>query len=322
MFFVSGDPMTAAIAAVLTGSLTGFLFFNYPPARLFMGDSGSLFIGLVLAALSMTAGVKSAAAFGIMVPMTAFWFPLMDMVYAVLRRYYRGLPLGNADKEHIHHKLLEKGFSKRKVILLLSSINFLLMLSALALVRSRQPFSPALYFLFVSAAIIGGLRYLNYLEFRPFIDRVVGEHASARKRKYHLYLLRAFKRDVDKIGPGRADEIYGRIETLLAAMDFTSARIELGEGFSGRGRYVWFNQGKKSSSHVSLIFPIEHKGRIYGKVHLKRDIREGRLACAEDLIFALSSVQYPSLKDRNIYPPRRPAKAAERRPTPSSINFN
>ncbi|MGD0887451.1 MAG: MraY family glycosyltransferase [Thermodesulfovibrionales bacterium] len=72
-----------------TGSLAGFLFYNFAPASIFMGDSGSLFIGLCLGAISILSSHKTTAMTTIMIPIIAFGFPLMDMFYAVLRRYYR-----------------------------------------------------------------------------------------------------------------------------------------------------------------------------------------------------------------------------------------
>ncbi len=312
MLMVPGSPLTRVAGVILAGSLAGFLFFNFPPARIFMGDSGSLFVGFTLAALSLAASDKDATAFGIMVPVTVFAFPLMDMTYAVLRRYHRGIPLGKADREHIHHKLLEKGLSKGVVILLIYGVNLFLMLTALFIVR-RHHLSPVWYFTALAAAAIGGLRYLDYLRFRPFLGAAVSDHLAARKRKYNLYLLRAFRRDMGRMRPGRVDEVRGRVASLLDAMDFSQAEIHLDPALPGADKYIWLNPRGKSRRQVSLSFPIERGGDIYGKVNLKRAVDKDMQAhCMGETALALSlAADY--ILDYKTRPDGQAAQGAARR---------
>jgi len=106
------------IAALLAGSMMGFLLFNFYPARIFMGDSGALFSGFVLAGLSVTGVIKSVAV-SILLPLLIFSVPLMDMSFSVFRRLLRGANPLKADGEHIHHKLLKSGLSQNRAVAVL-----------------------------------------------------------------------------------------------------------------------------------------------------------------------------------------------------------
>ncbi|MFX0145270.1 MAG: MraY family glycosyltransferase, partial [Candidatus Hodarchaeota archaeon] len=99
-------------------------------ARIFMGDSGSLFLGFTIAAISIHGSEKAHAAVAILIPIVALGLPIMDTFLAMARRVYRGFPIPRADKEHIHHKLIQYGFSHRRAALMLYS--FCIVLSFLA----------------------------------------------------------------------------------------------------------------------------------------------------------------------------------------------
>lgn len=100
----------------------------------------------------------------------ALGLPLVDMLYAVLRRWYRGIPVGQADREHIHHKLLDMGLSHRRVVLLLYGVNILLMALAGLMLVTRNSIS-AFVLIILGLALVGGLQVLGYLKFpRIFRD--------------------------------------------------------------------------------------------------------------------------------------------------------
>lgn len=111
----SNQPSSALIAFLLAGSVMGFLVFNFYPAKIFMGDSGSLFSGFILAGLSVTGVVKSVAV-SILLPILIFTVPIIDMSFSVFRRISSGNNPMTADNEHIHHKLLKSGLSKNRTV--------------------------------------------------------------------------------------------------------------------------------------------------------------------------------------------------------------
>ncbi len=106
-------------AALLIGSTAGFLRWNFPPARIFMGDTGSHFLGLVFAATSLLENRKGTAAVTLLFPIVAMGVPIADSVLAFVRRTARGTPVFRADTEHIHHRLLRLGLSPRNAVFVL-----------------------------------------------------------------------------------------------------------------------------------------------------------------------------------------------------------
>ena len=115
------QPITALIAFILAGSMLAFLTFNFNPAKIFMGDSGALFSGFLLATLSIV-GVMKGATLAILLPFLVLAVPIMDITYSSLRRILKGKSPFVADAEHIHHKLLNAGFSQKKTVAILTSV--------------------------------------------------------------------------------------------------------------------------------------------------------------------------------------------------------
>jgi UDP-GlcNAc:undecaprenyl-phosphate GlcNAc-1-phosphate transferase len=118
-----GNLLTAIIAFALVGSLIGFLVFNFPPARIFMGDSGSLFLGFVLAVLPLLGlngrSPTNGPIFAVVPVLTLLYLPITDTLLAIARRRARGLPVHAPDREHIHHRLIDRGFTGKKLLLVI-----------------------------------------------------------------------------------------------------------------------------------------------------------------------------------------------------------
>src|SRR5207244_7624891 len=114
-------------------------FYNFNPASIFMGDSGSLFLGYVLAAASIKTHQKSSAVVSLLVPLVALAVPITDTALAMARRALAGRSMFHGDREHIHHRLLKLGLSQRQAVLILSCATVLLGAAALALSFSTDP---------------------------------------------------------------------------------------------------------------------------------------------------------------------------------------
>jgi UDP-GlcNAc:undecaprenyl-phosphate GlcNAc-1-phosphate transferase len=119
----SGQPALALLAASLCGSLLGFLRYNFNPAKIFMGG-GALFVGFTLAAISAVGAFKVAAAMAIVVPILILGVPIFDTAFVIARRFWQGKPIYQADKSHLHHRLLARGFTQRQTVLILYLVSF------------------------------------------------------------------------------------------------------------------------------------------------------------------------------------------------------
>ncbi|NLM39550.1 MAG: undecaprenyl/decaprenyl-phosphate alpha-N-acetylglucosaminyl 1-phosphate transferase [Firmicutes bacterium] len=116
----------AVLSAVLVGVAAGFLPFNFNPAKLFLGDSGAMLFGFLLALISTEGALKGAATIGLSVPILIFALPIVDTVCAIVRRTQNGVPFYQADQDHFHHRMLKLGLSQRQVVFvayLLSSVS-------------------------------------------------------------------------------------------------------------------------------------------------------------------------------------------------------
>ncbi len=125
--------MAAVLAAGLTGACLGFLLFNFHPARVFMGDSGALFLGFMLAAISTVGTLKSTAFMAIFIPITVVALPIMDVALSIFRRMRQGYGVMQPDKDHIHHHLLRFGWTHREVVLLMYVFTLLLAIGSILL---------------------------------------------------------------------------------------------------------------------------------------------------------------------------------------------
>jgi UDP-GlcNAc:undecaprenyl-phosphate/decaprenyl-phosphate GlcNAc-1-phosphate transferase len=172
------DMGTAALALLIVGSLIGFLRYNFNPAKIFLGDSGSLFLGFLLSVLSVKGSTKSSTSFAILVPILALGFPIMETLLSMIRRFLRSfLPDKNnpenlilrlksmfqPDSSHIHHRLIGRGLSHRNAVLMLYIVSCGLGVGAFLITVSNNLVA-SLVLIVVGAATIIGVNQLKYKE--------------------------------------------------------------------------------------------------------------------------------------------------------------
>lgn len=150
-----GIMFVAVFTAAIAGAALGFLYYNFNPARIFMGDSGSMFLGYMLAGISVIGAVKSAATIALIVPILALGLPILDTTFAIVRRYRGGVPIFKPDKGHLHHRLLDLGFTQRQAVLLMYVISALLGLSAVALTEVSGQFAILIVCVVVAVVLLG-----------------------------------------------------------------------------------------------------------------------------------------------------------------------
>lgn len=155
-----GFILVAVMTAALAGAAVGFLKYNFNPAEIFMGDTGSMFLGFMLAGISVTGAVKSVATIALVVPIFALGLPILDTTFAIVRRVRGGVPIFKPDKGHLHHRLLSVGFTQRQAVLLMYVISALFGLSAIALTAVSYQIAILILFI-VFTAIFYGVKKLG-----------------------------------------------------------------------------------------------------------------------------------------------------------------
>ncbi|MDP3014596.1 MAG: MraY family glycosyltransferase, partial [Candidatus Subteraquimicrobiales bacterium] len=168
-----GQTQGTLICLALAGSTLGFLKHNFHPARIFMGDSGSMFLGFMLGAITVQGVMKSIVAVALLVPIVIMGVPIFDTAFAIFRRYRNKKPLSIADKGHIHHRLLHKGFSQRQTVLIIYLWSILLSIVALTL---RHTTFVEKVLIFILLAILSFL-----------FEKFVGLFDDFRKSKKNLF---------------------------------------------------------------------------------------------------------------------------------------
>lgn len=161
---VNHSWLGALMSVSLAGAILGFLRFNFNPATIFLGDSGSLFIGFILSALALAGAQKAPTLVAVAIPVVSFGLPILETALSIIRRLISGRPIFTADREHIHHKLLQMGLSHRQVVIVLYAVSALFAMLSLFLLWPTGS-TLGLVLAVVGTGIWLGVQHLNYLEF-------------------------------------------------------------------------------------------------------------------------------------------------------------
>lgn len=136
---IKGQPFITLVSFTLVGSLLGFLPYNFHPARTFMGDSGSNFLGFILGCLAIMGTAKSAALISLLLPIIILGIPIFDTFFAIIRRVYNKNPIFLPDRDHLHHRLMALGMSHRRSVLIIYGVSSMFSAVAITLTFINNP---------------------------------------------------------------------------------------------------------------------------------------------------------------------------------------
>lgn len=262
-----GNVSAALVSFALAGALLGFLRHNAPPASIYLGDTGSMLIGLVVAYVSITCSVKEQAVVAIAVPAALCTLPLLDAAAALLRRVLTGQSLFAADRGHFHHSLLLRGLSAAQAAAVASLLTAITCAGALASYLTGQEIWAVLAVLGVSVSLVS-LRVFGYSELN-----LVLHHAGKRSRK----LLRRTDLAKDTSHTHNAFQLQGSRSWQMVweglceragVFDIHNIRLtitipRLHEHFYA----TWQNKNATCDrGEWSMTLPLEYDGRAIGTV--------------------------------------------------------
>jgi UDP-GlcNAc:undecaprenyl-phosphate GlcNAc-1-phosphate transferase len=305
----------------MIGSILGFLFHNFPPAKVYMGDSGAYMIGFVIAALSLINAEKGTVLAALIAPALALALPIADVTFALLRRGLKGLPLFRPDRGHIHHRLIGAGLSRRKTVLVLYGISLFALLGGLLSFADRGRFLP----IFLGFAFVIVLFTLRGQKITTTSLRVVLTDSlqSRQDTRNALYLKNWLVVEAERADT--AKNLWADFRFVLKKMGFCRAELKISE--ETRTFYLPNTQHGdlealwKETHTTSGILPVELT--LYGE---KDNFSEGQFALLADLAaeawsdargkwkeingspldfdsIAKESTNYKSQKARNLYRP-------------------
>jgi len=221
-----GSLMSVALA----GAILGFLRFNFNPATIFLGDSGSLFIGFILSALALASAEKAPTFVAVAIPVVSFGLPILETSLSILRRLIGGRPVFTADREHIHHKLLQMGLSHRQVVIVLYAVSALFAMLSLFLLWPTGS-TLGLVLAVVGSGIWLGVQHLNYLEFGE-LRRVAQRTIEQRQIVINNLSIR---RAVEELKVTASfEQVRSILVAAFAGNDFDAFELQLSPQFPGR----------------------------------------------------------------------------------------
>jgi len=275
----------AAATMPLVGALLGFLRYNFNPATVFLGNSGSLLVGFLLGCYGAWWSQKSATILGMTAPLMALAIPLLDTMLVFVRRFLRRQPIFEGDRGHIHHRLLDRGFTPRKVALIFYALCGIVAIFALC-ITNRQ-FEGLVLVVFCGAAWIG-IQHLGYVEFgvagRMFLEGAFRRQLGAQIALEHYEDLLDSAADLQ--------QCWAVIEKAAREFGFRSARMQVAE----RSFYFGGDATPKTAWHI--LVPLEDFGSIEFTRSLGDTWPSGAVAPFVEMVSRTLSPRLPILTNK------------------------
>jgi UDP-GlcNAc:undecaprenyl-phosphate GlcNAc-1-phosphate transferase len=293
MSVILGHPAIGLVAAALAGAFLGFLPFNFPPARAFLGDSGSMFTGFLLAGLAVEGSTKGPTMVAIAVPVVAFGVPLFDTTITLIRRLVRGRPIFERDQEHLHHRLLSAGFSPRQVAGVLYTASAAFALAAMLFINPGVR-SVGVVLIVLGVAFWMAVRYLRLHEINELARLARRGALQPRSIAMNVQLRRAAER---LEGVKNLEDLQDALAILFHGSEFDQVALSVTPGDERRGAsQSWcledgaFRPGcpERLADEWEVVCPFEGTNWT-GELKLRR--RLGRRSLLLDLNLLLEIVQ-------------------------------
>ena len=219
--------VTAMLAIAMAGAVLGFLNFNFPPARIYMGDGGAYLLGFLIAALSLANSHKGMVAAALFAPACALTVPIYDVVVAIVRRGARGLPLFRPDKKHLHHRLSQLGLSPKRAVTLLYVMSLMFVLLGLSVFWTGGRMLPPVISFAVLLGVLG-LRSMARMERWIELGQLFSTMLHIRREtQYALALGRWLELAAKRAET--SEEVWSDFQFLVRKLKFTTVTLRVGE---------------------------------------------------------------------------------------------
>lgn len=271
----TGQPVMAVLVLALLGALTGFLAFNFYPAKTFMGDCGSMFLGFTLATASVMCAAKSATLVGLGLPALALGLPIFDTFFSVIRRLLDRRSVFSPDRGHIHHFLLARGLRHRQAVMMMYAVTLAATAFGTVMMATRGAWSlvvfvGALLFLVLVFRLVGPLRMRRTL--RTLKENTAMFLQGRRDRRVLERALLAARE------AGRPELWWEGVCGAAGALDFSRVMLSLrprGGGAPGRTLLWRRDAAQGDASRVLRVSVPALEPRSDSRLDLEVDVRVG-----------------------------------------------
>lgn len=252
--FSSNLPFPILVSAGMCGALLGFLYYNFPPAKIYLGDGGAYFLGFLIAALTILNSHKGTIAAALIAPICALALPIVDVALAILRRGLKGLPIFRPDRKHIHHRLQDFGHSRRRTVLLLWGVSLAFLVGAFGIVLIHKNWLPVLFgLLFLILMVMARSLRFSWDWFSA--GRVFGNSLEMRKEiQYVLQLGRLMELEAERCDSIRS--LWEDFKYMAGKLDFSKMQLTL-DGVI----YTWKTKAPLNEQEKALTARHELTGK-------------------------------------------------------------
>lgn len=202
-------PMVVVLTLILAGAIFGFLPYNLPPARIFMGDSGALFIGFMIGTLSVL-GYKQAAFSSFLIPVVILAVPIFDTVFAFFRRTLKRIPAGTPDANHVHHKVLQTTQSQKVSLFWIYGLSLLFSTSAIIYSFSKSWGTIVFIITFIIAEVFVEYFSIVSLRYRPLLRLFSKAFPNGEREAKRLKRVKEVIRNQEAMNPGQKKSKNGK----------------------------------------------------------------------------------------------------------------
>lgn len=273
--WMTGNELSCVLALCLAGSLAGFLIFNFPPATIFLGDAGSMFIGLMAGALAISGCLKGAAGVAMAAPVAIWAIPAFDCGIAIVRRKFTGRGVSTTDRGHLHHCLLRRGYGDRQMLAWVAGLCGFTAAGALLSVVFKTEAIAIASVVFVVGFLIA-TRVFGHAEFVLVTDSFVNMGASllAPSRRGQLAVR---KRTVHLQGSRAWEPVWNVLTGAAEQLELTSLRLNMNLPWLHENYHATWHRKHTEAAHDLWYadVPLQLRGRTVGHLRVAGSTRFG-----------------------------------------------
>lgn len=222
-----GDGNLSLMAVGMAGALVGFLVYNFPPAKIYLGDGGAYFLGFYIAVTSMVGSDKGTVVAALSAPLFVLALPILDTLLSILRRALKGLPIFRADQGHLHHRLLRSGVSSRRLLLGAYGLSVFFLLLGLGSFMAQGRYIPVLVGLGVLTLLILGTQFgfsRRWFAVNRVLDNSLGMRGEVA---YVMAMVKVLEQEAHRVQT--VEEFWTHFRDAAQRIGLSRLRLKLGE---------------------------------------------------------------------------------------------